>query len=64
MPGVADVTRERVGERFDTRFTVDADHLHEAVGRIHAARIDSLTAKPPSLDALFLSRYEDEEGAA
>lgn len=61
VAGVADLAREQIGERFDSRFTVDADHLDEAVGLLHRARIDTLTAKPPSLDTLFLSKYQDDE---
>ena len=39
------------------RFTIDADHLDAAIGRLHAARIHTLTVTPPSLDALFLRTY-------
>jgi ABC-2 type transport system ATP-binding protein len=41
----------------DSRFTVDADHLDDAVGRLHRARITTLTVTPPSLDSLFLRNY-------
>ncbi len=58
-PGVADLATEPVGELVDVRFTVDADHLDDAVGRLHAARLHTLTAQPPSLDALFLRSYTD-----
>jgi len=44
----------------DSRFTVDADHVDEVVGRLHAARIQTLTVTPPSLDALFLRSYGEE----
>jgi ABC-2 type transport system ATP-binding protein len=43
--------------RVDTTFTVDADHLNAMIGRLHAARIHTLTVTPPSLDALFLHTY-------
>src|SRR5699024_10830611 len=56
-PGIAHLARERVGGRFDTYFTVDAEHLDDVVGLLHQARIDTLTATPPSLDSLFLRQY-------
>jgi ABC-2 type transport system ATP-binding protein len=55
--GVADYVSERLDGHVDTRFTVDADHLDAAIGRLHAARIHTLTVTPPSLDALFLRSY-------
>src|SRR5699024_5304195 len=60
-PGVADLARERVGERFDSYFTVDGEHLDAAIGVLQRARIDTLTATPPSLDSLFLRQYHDED---
>ncbi|HEY7618243.1 MAG TPA: ABC transporter ATP-binding protein [Solirubrobacteraceae bacterium] len=57
MPGVSDYGAERVDGRIDTRFTIHPADLDEAIGRLHRASIDTLTVKPPSLDALFLSRY-------
>ena len=44
----------------DSRFTIDAEHLDAVVGRLHAARIHTLTATPPSLDALFLRTYDGQ----
>jgi ABC-2 type transport system ATP-binding protein len=58
-PGVADCVSERLDGKVDTRFTIDAEHLDALIGRLHAARIHTLTVTPPSLDALFLSRYGD-----
>ena len=55
--GVADWTCERRDGQVDTRFTIDADHLDAAIGRLHAARIVTLTVTPPSLDALFMHTY-------
>jgi ABC-2 type transport system ATP-binding protein len=60
LPGVADHVVEGLDGHVDTRFTIDPDHLDDAMGRLHRARIHTLTVKPPSLDALFLSRYEDD----
>jgi ABC-2 type transport system ATP-binding protein len=57
--GVADCVCERLDGRVDTRFTVAPDHLDAMIGRLHAARIHSLTVTPPSLDALFLRTYGD-----
>jgi ABC-2 type transport system ATP-binding protein len=55
--GVADWVSERLDGQVDTRFTIDADHLDPVIGRLHAARIHTLTVTPPSLDALFLRTY-------
>ena len=55
--GVADCVSERLDGHVDTRFTIDADHLDSVIGRLHAARIHTLTVTPPSLDALFLRTY-------
>ena len=60
MPGVADHVAEHLDGHVDTRFSIDPAHLDEAIGRIHAAAIRTLTVQPPSLDALFLSTYEDD----
>lgn len=60
--GVADCVRERFDGQVDTRFTIDADHLDAAIGRLHAARIHTLTVTPPSLDALFLHTYREAGG--
>jgi ABC-2 type transport system ATP-binding protein len=61
-PGVADYVRERLDGHVDSRFTIDAEHLDSAVGRLHAAGIHTLTATPPSLDALFLRTYQGQAG--
>ncbi|ACV78969.1 ABC transporter ATP-binding protein [Nakamurella multipartita] len=60
VPGVGDYISERVDGHIDSRFTIDPAHLDAAVGRLHAARIHTLTATPPSLDALFLRNYEGQ----
>ena len=57
--GVADCVCERLDRHVDTRFTIDAEHLDAMIGRLHAARIHTLTVTPPSLDALFLRSYGD-----
>jgi ABC-2 type transport system ATP-binding protein len=57
--GVADWADVRQDGRVDLRFTVDAAHLDAVIGRLHAARIHTLTVTPPSLDALFLRNYGD-----
>ena len=57
-PGVADYVCGRLDGFVDSRFTIDAEHLDAVVGRLHAARIHTLTATPPSLDALFLRNYD------
>jgi ABC-2 type transport system ATP-binding protein len=58
LPGVSDYAAVRLDGHVDTRFTIDPVSLDEAIGRLHRAHIHTLTVKPPSLDALFLSRYE------
>lgn len=60
LPGVGDRKVGQVDGHVETRFTVGPDELEDAVGRVHAAGIHSLTVEPPSLDALFLSRYHDD----
>jgi polyether ionophore transport system ATP-binding protein len=55
--GVADYVCERLSGHADIRLTIDADHLDATIGRLHAARIHTLTVTPPSLDALFLRTY-------
>ena len=60
--GVADLASQRLDGHFDSRFTIDADHLDAVVGRLHAARIHTLTVTPPSLDDLFLRAYDGEPG--
>jgi ABC-2 type transport system ATP-binding protein len=55
--GVAEWVSAPLDGRVDTKFTVDANHLDAMIGRLHAARIHTLTVTPPSLDALFLHTY-------
>jgi ABC-2 type transport system ATP-binding protein len=55
--GVADYVSERLDGHVDIRFTIDAEHLNAGIGRLHAARIQTLTVTAPSLDALFLRTY-------
>ncbi len=64
MPGVEDHAVQPRDELVEVQFSIDPDHLDEAVGRLHRARIHTLTVRPPSLDALFLSRYADEAAPA
>src|SRR3954449_6587777 len=42
-PGVADRVSAPLNGLVDTKFTVDADHLDGMIGRLHAARIHTLT---------------------
>ncbi|GAA3452433.1 ABC transporter ATP-binding protein [Dactylosporangium matsuzakiense] len=55
--GVADFAETPADGARRLQFTIDAGHLDAAIGRLHAARLLSLTVTPPSLDALFLSAY-------
>ena len=58
--GVADHQSERRGELFDSRFTIDADDLDAVIGTLHESGIHTLTVTPPSLDALFLQNFGDQ----
>jgi ABC-2 type transport system ATP-binding protein len=60
LAGVHDLVCEEEDDAIRSRFAVDTDLLDDAVGRLHQAGIRTLTAEPPSLDELFLSRYADE----
>ena len=55
--GVEDVAEAPIDGMHEVRFTVEARQLDSAIGLLHAAGIHSLTARPPSLDALFLRNY-------
>ena len=57
VEGLVDLQREPVGDRTDSRFTIDPDHLDAAIGLLHEAGIHTLTVTPPSLGALFLENY-------
>jgi ABC-2 type transport system ATP-binding protein len=57
MPGVSAYVAAGIDGHVDTRFTIDPVCLDEAIGRLHRASIHTLSVKPPSLDALFLSSY-------
>ena len=61
-PGVAEHVAERRDGCVESRFSVDADHLDQVIGLLHAAHLRTLTVTPPSLDALFLRTYA-EDGA-
>jgi ABC-2 type transport system ATP-binding protein len=61
IDGVDEPAARRVDDGVDLRFTVDADHLEEVVGRLHGAGIRTLTVTPPSLNSLFLRSYRDDE---
>ena len=64
VAGVESLTTGRVDGSIETRFTVGAAELDQAVGLIHAAGIRGLTVEPPSLDELFLRNYSDAEAGA
>jgi len=59
-PGVTGYVAEQLDGHVDTRFTIEPGRLDDAVGRLHAARIHTLTVQPPSLDALFLRSYGED----
>jgi ABC-2 type transport system ATP-binding protein len=59
--GIANLEIARGDGRVEVRLSADASSLGDVVGRLHAARVDSLTVTPPSLDELFLHAYADGE---
>ena len=46
------------------QFQVDTAQLHEALARLSAAGIRSLTSQPPTLEELFLRHYQTDEAPA
>lgn len=57
VAGVKDLHTEPLDGHVDLRLTVGTEDLDEVVGRLHAARIHTLTVTPPSLGTLFLHTY-------
>ena len=45
-------------------FQVDTAQLNEAVARLSAAGIRSLTSQPPTLEELFLRHYQTDGAAS
>ena len=64
VPGLHELTHEESQGRVHSRFSVETEQLDDAVGRLHAAGIVTMTAAPPSLDELFLSAYSDTPALA
>jgi polyether ionophore transport system ATP-binding protein len=56
LAGVHDLHVQGVRARFD----VDTSHLDEALRRLTAFGVRSLTSQPPTLEELFLRRYGDD----
>lgn len=63
IPGVTDLVTGEADGHPETRCHVDATGVPEAVARVHAAGVRSLTMTPPSLDDLFLDQYRSETAA-
>ena len=61
VAGLESLTTDLVDGTIETRFSVGPDGLDQAIGLVHAAGIRSLTVEPPSLDALFLRNYSDDQ---
>ena len=61
LGGVHDLATTTVDGRYDVTFTVDTEHVDDAIGSVHAAGLHTLTAEPPSLDDLFLSNYYSDD---
>jgi ABC-2 type transport system ATP-binding protein len=61
VSGVEGLTVGKVDGQVETRFTVSPDALDQAIGLIHDSGIRGLTVEPPSLDALFLSNYSEDD---
>ena len=53
-PGTHDVSVDGA----EVRFSVDADHLGELVAALGSRGVASLTCQPPTLEELFLARYQ------
>jgi ABC-2 type transport system ATP-binding protein len=64
VTGVHDLALEESQRQVHCRFSVETEQLDDAVGRLHAAGIVTMTATPPSLDELFLSAYCDAPALA
>jgi ABC-2 type transport system ATP-binding protein len=60
LAGVHDLHVQGVRARFD----VDTSHLDEALRRLTAFGVRSLTSQPPTLEELFLRHYGDDLAAA
>jgi ABC-2 type transport system ATP-binding protein len=54
MPGVTGLTQD--GNHI--HFAVDPDNLDAAIVALGAAGLDSLLSEPPTLEQLFLAKYE------
>ncbi len=57
LPGVV-ALRTRGDE---VSLDVDAEHLDDVIGHLHAAGLRTLTAHPPTLEQLFLRHYGDAD---
>ncbi|WP_353810472.1 ABC transporter ATP-binding protein [Agromyces sp. SYSU T00194] len=58
-PSVSGVERTPVGDGTELSFSVDPAALDDVLPPVLAAGVTALTVRPPSLDELFLSEYED-----
>ena len=47
----------------DVRLSVDAEHLGELVATLGNRGVASLTCQPPTLEELFLARYQTQPDA-
>jgi ABC-2 type transport system ATP-binding protein len=63
IPGMTRLSIEPLETTASVRFSIDQDHLDEAIGVVHRAGLKTLTVQPPSLDDLFLDSYRDDTGA-
>jgi ABC-2 type transport system ATP-binding protein len=63
IPGVVVATRGTAAEEGRVTFTVEADHLDEAMRYLAGLGITNITSHPPTLEELFLSQYEPLEPA-
>ncbi len=65
VPSVAEVegwpgTHDVVVDGSTLRCTVDPEHLGGLVGALAGRGLSALTSQPPTLEELFLARYQDE----
>jgi ABC-2 type transport system ATP-binding protein len=64
LPGVHDLTVERLTDGARVHCEIDADHLDGVLRRLTEAGVRTLVSQPPTLEELFLRHYSDDLAAA
>ncbi len=60
LNGVNDVEQSHTGDGIRIQFNVPRESVSRAVGQVLSAEPSSLVVRPPSLDEIFLSQYQDQ----